>query len=463
VRIVFEILFTVAGIVWIDRGAVLPAVVLVIVCIGIPLAFQPALSERDLRMRSQSGSLSQFYLDSLLGLTAIRAHRAERTMRCQQETQLAAWARAGFSLQRLATAAEGAQLLTALALAAWAVWRKLAPGAEPAGVLLLVYWILNLPGLAQDAASIVYQYPALKNTALRLLEPLNAPQEHENATDVMARHGGVEIELDNVTVRAAGNVILDGLSLRIAAGSHVAIVGASGAGKSSLAGLLLGWHRAESGAVRVNGQALDAGLLEWLREQTAWIDPQVHIWNRPMLENLNYGATESVAVARNLEDAGLHPVIEKLPEGLQTPLGEGGTLVSGGEGQRVRIGRALARENAQLVILDEPARGLDADCRRAVLGHARETWRAATLLAITHDVRDTMDFDRVLVVDGGRVVEDGNPRELAARTDSRYRRLIDVEDGLKRGLWSSRKWRRMTMSAGRLAEEQKRGTHAVAL
>ena len=94
-------------------------------------------------------------------------------------------------------------------------------------------------------------------------------------------------------------------------------------------------------------------------------------------------------------------VLERLPDGLQTPLGEGGGLVSGGEGQRVRLGRALARRGVRLVILDEPFRGLDREQRRVLLQRARQEWRATTLLCIPHDVRSTQAFDRVLVVAGG--------------------------------------------------------------
>ena len=312
----------------------------------------------------------------------------------------------------------------------------------------------------------MFQYPALRSTSLRLLEPLQAPEESVNVSAKLAvqaaDHRGVEIELDRVTVRAAGNVILEHVTVHIDAGSHVAIVGASGAGKSSLAGLLLGWHRAESGSVRVNGQQLDPSMLLWLRERTAWIDPQVHIWNKSILENLTYGVSGEVSVAEHLHDADLHSVLEKMPDGLQTALGEGGTLVSGGEGQRVRIGRALAREHAGLVILDEPARGLDADRRRGFLELARERWRGATMLAITHDMGETLDFDRVLVIDGGRIVEDGTPAKLAADPASKYRRLLEIEDELKRGLWASRKWRRMTIHHGCLREQEKRGVHAIA-
>src|SRR5262249_4895737 len=162
------------------------------------------------------------------------------------------------------------------------------------------------------------------------------------------------------------------------------------------------------------------------RTVTAWVDPAVQLWNRPLLDNLCYGVPDAPTslVAQALAHADLRDVLDRLPDGLQTPLGEGGGLVSGGEGQRVRLGRALARRGVRLAILDEPFRGLDREQRCVLLQRARQEWRAATLLCITHDVQSTQAFDRVLVVEQGRIIEDDAPAHLATRPESRYRALL---------------------------------------
>jgi len=252
----------------------------------------------------------------------------------------------------------------------------------------------------------------------------------------------------------AGRLILDGLDLEIEPGSHVAIVGPSGAGKSTLVGLLLGWHRPATGRVLVDGAPLHTQRLERLRRETAWVDPAVQLWNRSLLDNLRYGslADAPTPISLIIEQAGLRGVLERLPDGLRTPLGEGGTLVSGGEGQRVRLGRALLRPGARLVILDEPFRGLDREKRRGLLARARELWQDATLLCITHDVGETQAFDRALVVEEGRIVEAGAPADLAGRADSRYRAMLEAEAAIREGLWSGGDWRRLWMEDGRLVE-----------
>ena len=162
-----------------------------------------------------------------------------------------------------------------------------------------------------------------------------------------------------------------------------------------------------------------------------------------------------------IEAADLRSVLEKLPDGLQTRLGEGGALVSGGEGQRVRLGRALIRQDVRLVILDEPFRGLDREKRRDLLARARQLWRQATLLCITHDLGETLGFERVIVIDGGHIVEDGAPAELLRRPGSRYHSLLKAEEAVARNLWSKGEWRHWWLEDGKLEERRQREGRAV--
>ncbi len=453
-----EMTFTVAAIVWLYPHSAPWAITLAAISLAIPLLSQPLLAERDLRLRSHAGALTRFYLDALLGLVAIRAHGAERSIRREQESMLTQWAGAALGYQRAVITMDGIQFAAGLALAATLVLRSLGQGGDPAGLLLLVYWALNLPVLGQEAAAVAWQYPAQRNTLLRMMEPLGAESfSPPPSTQVAASAvGGAAVLLESVTVRAGGHEILREIDLELKPGSHTAVVGPSGAGKSSLAGLLLGWHNAASGRVLVDGVPLEGARLDQLRAETAWVDPQIQLWNRSALDNLLYGAPPEAAnhLDETLRASQMHGVLRNLPEGLQTVLGEGGALVSGGEGQRVRAGRAMSRRNARLVILDEPARGLDRERRRALLDRAREIWREATILYITHDVADTSDFERVLVIENARIVEDGAPAQLAAKPGSRYQALLAAEHAVRRGLWANRKWRRLYMQGGSLTEQE---------
>jgi ATP-binding cassette subfamily B protein len=183
----------------------------------------------------------------------------------------------------------------------------------------------------------------------------------------------------------------------------------------------------------------------------------VQLWNRSLLDNVHYGNAGELplAIGQAMAQANLRGVLERLPDGLQTRLGEGGGLMSGGEGQRVRLARAMLRPEVRLVILDEPYRGLDREQRRELLARARQLWRLATMLCITHDVGETQTFDRMLVMAGGRIVEDGAPADLAAQPQSRYRALLEADTAVRQGLWWHGGWRRLWLNDGRLIEDGK--------
>jgi ABC-type bacteriocin/lantibiotic exporter with double-glycine peptidase domain len=460
VRAFFELVLTVLGIFWLDPVLAAPAAVAAVLVVLLPVLMQPILTERDLRVGNHTGALSRFYLDALLGLIPVRTHGAERALRREHESLLVEWARASFGLQNLVARVESLQALMGFGLAAWLMFQYVTRAGEASGALLLVYWSLNIPVLGEEIAEAARQYPWQRNATMRLLEPISAPEEQPaaHATGLAARAAacessrGVSIQLQTVTVRAAGHTILEEIDLNIKPGEHLAIVGASGAGKSTLLGLLLGWHRPAQGEVHVGGQLLESDLVNRLRQETAWVEPSVQLWNRSLLENLRYGNGDVVPDARLLEDAALRQLLEKLQDGLQTELGESGALVSGGEGQRVRFGRALMRPGVRLALLDEPFRGLDRQTRRELLARARMHWQSATLLCVTHDVSETLAFPRVLVIDGGKIVEDGCPENLALQTNSRYSSLLKAEHELHQGLWTGCVWRQLRLEQGQLRE-----------
>ncbi len=457
-RSTFELVLTTIGIALLYPDAAYIAIAAAATTLAIPAVSQPWLRERDLRQRTHTGALTRFYLDAFLGLVPVKAHGAERALAREQEALLVEWARAGRALLRTVVTASGVQLVAGFGFAAWLLFTRAQLGDEGGGALLLAYWALNIPLLGQEIAQIAWQYPTQRNLALRLLEPLGALEESgadEPANSPADRAvprplDGLRIDLREVTVRAGGHTILEDASIVIQPGAHVAIVGPSGAGKSTLVGLLLGWHRPAAGDVLVDGAPLDGMRLDALRQQTAWVDPTVQLWNRPLIDNLEFGSTEPGGLASRIARADLRGVIEQLPDGLQTTLGEGGTLVSGGEGQRVRFGRGLGRPHARLVILDEPFRGLERARRASLLRRAREQWSRATLICVTHDVGETASFDQVLVVSSGRVVESGTPADLAARPGSRYRAILDSETTLRARLTADPSWRTVRLEDGRI-------------
>lgn len=447
VRTAFELGVTTIALVWLHpRGAPL-AIATAAVSMLVPLALQPLFAERDLRVRTHGGALSRFYLDALLGLVPVRTHTAQRALRRQHEGLLVEWTQAGFRLQRLSVVVEGILALVGFALSGLLLASYLRHGGEIGGSLLVAYWSLSLPLLGAELALVARQIPGFRNVVLRLVEPLGAPDETPSVPNPAPSPAGPSrLEFQDVAVRASGHTLLEGVHLVVEPGTHLAIVGPSGAGKSTLVGLILGLHRPSAGRLLVDGEPLDE---ERARRDAAWVDPEVQLWNRSLLENLRYGSDGAGpdAIRRAIEDADLAELLRKLPAGLETPLGEGGALVSGGEGQRVRLARAMLRPAPRVVVLDEPFRGLDREQRRRLLDRARARWKDTTLLCVTHDVGETRGFDRVVVVEGGRIVEHDVPAKLEADGRSRYRALLDAE---RDTAWSGVAWRRLRVEEGRL-------------
>jgi hypothetical protein len=216
-----------------------------------------------------------------------------------------------------------------------------------------------------------------------------------------------------------------------------------------------------------------APALAELRRGTAWAAPEVAIWRSSLLSNLCEGMgtggpgdggsgaagnpaaapppAEQLAPVEALRSSLLLELVSQLPLGLETPLGEGGSRLSGGEAQRLRFARALRRTGVRLALLDEPFRGLGADQRRHLLGVARARWRDATLLCVTHSPAEALGFDRLLVLADGGLVEDGAPAALAARRGSRYRALLAAE-ARAAGAAGGPGWRRLAIADGRLRE-----------
>ncbi|MGQ4806999.1 Vitamin B12 import ATP-binding protein BtuD [Candidatus Entotheonellaceae bacterium PAL068K] len=464
----FLLLFTAVGIIWLDPGSTVTVLLAIAVYFGIilRLAF-PIIVQRNLHVRLQVNNLQRYPLDAMQGVIPIRTHGAERALRRAYEGNLVTWSQAFEALFETMATYLGLVAFLYAGVTAWILYSFISRGGSVESFLLLTYWTLNLPTILAELTRAMSGYASMQSLTQLLHESLTAPDEfatppepEDQSADAHRPEApavfsqAVAISMRDVRLELSGTTILDHIDLEISAGEHVGIVGASGAGKTMLVGLLLGWYQPTTGQILVAGLPLGGREIRALRRNIAWVDPTIQIWNRSLLDNLLYGTRpcDEPPLMQIIEQADLFQVLEPLPDGFRTSLGEAGGLLSGGEGQRVRLGRAMLRREAPLVILDEPFRGLDRETRRELLGRARQYWQHATLICITHDVGEIRTFERVLVVEAGRIIEDAAPEELAAQPDSRYSTLLRAEEALRQGLWSATDWRHLWLQDGNLQE-----------
>ena len=218
-----------------------------------------------------------------------------------------------------------------------------------------------------------------------------------------------------------------GVSFDIEPGQSVALIGTTGAGKSTILNLIPRLYDVTAGAVRIDGHDVRDLTLASVREQISIVLQESVLFSASLRENIAYGkldATEAEfeAAARA---AGIHEFIASLPDGYDTVVGERGATLSGGQRQRVAIARAMVRD-APILLLDEPTTGLDAKTEDEVMAALRALMAGRTTIVVTHRLSLVREADQILVLERGRLVEQGTHAELLDR-NGRYRRLLDLQ------------------------------------
>ncbi|MEZ5469133.1 MAG: lipid A export permease/ATP-binding protein MsbA [Lysobacterales bacterium] len=291
---------------------------------------------------------------------------------------------------------------------------RLTPGAFTAFMTAMLAILPSLKRLT-SAQSLIQRGLAAAESVFSILDEAAEPDPGTYAPE---RVRG-EIRLDGIRLRYPGreDYALGGIDLHVAAGETVALVGRSGSGKSSLVALLARFLHPDSGQVSIDGVPLDDYSLRALRRQLALVSQQIVLFNDSVARNIAYGdlrrssRAEIEAAARA---AHAWEFIEALPQGLDTTIGERGAALSGGQRQRLAIARALLK-NAPILILDEATSALDNTSERQVQQALRSAMSGRTTLVIAHRLSTVEQADRIVVMDEGRIVEQGSHAELLAQ------------------------------------------------
>lgn len=216
---------------------------------------------------------------------------------------------------------------------------------------------------------------------------------------------------------------LDNVSFEIDHGEKIAIIGQTGAGKSTLAHLLVRFWDPDSGRIRIGGNDIRQLSEDWLRQNISVVSQQAHLFNASIRDNLVLASPDAgdEELFQALEAVQLTEFVKSLPQGLSTWIGESGKLVSGGQARRLTVARAVLH-NAPIRLLDEPTEGLDRVTERKLLQTLFDISSSKTVLMITHHLFGLDRFDRILMLENGQIIEQGTHAELVAR-DKRYARM----------------------------------------
>ncbi len=326
-----------------------------------------------------------------------------------------------------------AELLGLLLVVGLGVWRLTIGELTLGELLVFLAYFAQLARPLRSIARLSTSVASASASAERIAEVLrsrpsvSSPTRPERTPIVNGT-----ISLDAVRFRYPGQQVdaLRDISVEIAAGETVAVVGPTGAGKSTLTKLLLRFYDPDAGVVRLGGIDVRRRELTDLRTDVALVMQETLVFDGTIRDNLLWARPEATPaeLAAALTDADLAELISELPDGLDTRIGQRGRRLSGGQRQRLAIARALLRASP-ILLLDEPTTGLDVESANRVLAPMRRLMHGRTTLLVTHDLRTAQTCGRIIVMEAGRVVEQGSHHELI-QLRGRYASMVATAEAL---------------------------------
>lgn len=385
-------------------------------------AFSPALQRRSREVQDRMAAASSVAQETLAAMPVVQAFARSGWEVRRYGDGLATVVAAVRGLARQAALfSSAATLLFAISSVAlfWVGGREVLAGRSTAGDL--VAFLFYSQNISQCITVLSGHYASLVGAvgaSQRVFEILDtAPEvvEAPGARPLVAAQGALRFERVSFAY-PSGRTVLRDVSFAVEPGESVAVVGASGAGKTTLLHLIPRLADPVTGRVLVDGHDVRGLRLRSLREQVAIVSQDVTLFNASVRDNIAYGreGADAAQVEAAAREADAHAFIIALPDGYDTEVGERGARLSGGQRQRLAIARALLKD-ARILILDEATSWVDRASEAAIQESLERVSAGRTLVRVTHSLTGLGSFDRILVLEGGRLVENGTERELLAR------------------------------------------------
>ena len=399
---------------------------------GSAAIFGRLLTRIARRVQEELGSATTVLEETLSNVRVVQAFTRER----HEIERYGGLVERVFSLTlgRLRLRASFVSLITfltfgAITIVLWFGGREVLAGhLTPGGLISFLFYIFLIAGPLGTLTNLYGQTQEAMGAAGRIFEVLDAPPGIADTADARPLPLLREcLELDRVRFSyIPEREVLRGVSLRVEAGQMVALVGPSGAGKTTIASLIPRFHEPDSGAILIDGTDIRQATLASLRGQIALVPQEPVLFGLSVRENIAYGrleASESEIIAA-AQAANAHQFIMELPQGYESLVGERGVKLSGGQRQRVAIARAILRD-PRILILDEATSSLDNESERLVREALEHLMAGRTTLVIAHRLTTIQQADQIVVLDAGLVVESGTHRSLLA-AEGLYHRLYTV-------------------------------------
>ncbi len=400
--------------------------------VGPVVKFSRRMRKETKNVQKQLGGLQALLHETFQGNRVVKAFGMEDYERRRFNTELRRLFRIYMRVARIkAITGPLIEAMGAFAVVAvvWYATSSLAAGTRTLGsfagfftTMILVYDPFKK--LSKSNNTIQGGLAAAERVFEMMDEPSNVPDDPQG---VEVPAGPLSIRFEHVSFRYAADWVLHDINLEIGAGKVLALVGMSGGGKSTIADLIPRFYDVQEGRVTANGVDLRRIKLASLRAQIGLVTQSTFLFNDTIRANIAYGSTDRdqeriVAAARQ---ANAHDFIMRLPKGYDTVVGELGVRLSGGERQRIAIARALLKD-APILVLDEATSSLDSESERSVQEALEVLMANRTTLVIAHRLSTVRRADRIMVIEHGRIVEEGTHDELFAR-DGEYRKLYDLQ------------------------------------
>ncbi|WP_310601124.1 type I secretion system permease/ATPase [Desulfobulbus sp.] len=432
--LMFSFIFL-AVMLWYSAWLTLIVAISIPVYILLSLLFTPILRARLNEKFNRGAENQSFLVESLSGIDTVKAMAVEPRWQQQWEKQLAAYVAAGLSTTNIGMVASGSVTLVSKLVTAAIMWMGATLVVEGK---LTVGELVAFNMLAGQVASPILRLAQLWNdfqqvgiSMSRLGDILNARTEVVGEKTRIPQIAGA-IEFDQAAFRYRPDTpdVIRGVSLTVAPGEVIGIVGRSGSGKSTLTKLVQRLYVPDRGRVLIDGQDIAIVDTVSLRHQIGVVLQENTLFNRSVRDNiaLSHPAAPIEAVINAAKLAGAHEFICELPEGYDTVVGENGTGLSGGQRQRVAIARALLT-NPRILILDEATSALDYESEKIIQDNMRRICSGRTVLIIAHRLSSVREANRIVVLERGQIAEVGSHGELLDNAQGIYAHLWRLQMG----------------------------------